>query len=54
MSFSHSGRTDRNGGHHNRKTGEYHKHGGGFGWTWVLLAIGGGVIFLIYKGNKKD
>ena len=27
--FSHSGRTDGSGGHHNRKTGEYHYHGGG-------------------------
>jgi hypothetical protein len=28
-SFSHSGRTDANGGHYNRKTGEYHYHNGG-------------------------
>ena len=26
---AHSGRTDANGGHYNRKTGEYHYHGGG-------------------------
>lgn len=26
---THSGRTDANGGHYNRKTGEYHYHGGG-------------------------
>ena len=25
--FSHSGRTDSRGGHHNRKTGTYHYHG---------------------------
>jgi hypothetical protein len=28
-SFSHSGRTDRFGGHHNRTTGEYHTHNSG-------------------------
>jgi len=27
--FSHSGRTDANGGHYNRTTGEYHYHNGG-------------------------
>lgn len=27
--FAHSGRTDANGGHYNRKTGEYHYHNGG-------------------------
>ena len=26
--YTHSGRTDANGGHYNRKTGEYHYHGG--------------------------
>ena len=26
---AHSGRTDSRGGHYNRKTGEYHYHGGG-------------------------
>lgn len=29
VAFSHPGRTDANGGHHNRKTGGYHYHGGG-------------------------
>jgi hypothetical protein len=28
--FSHSGRTDSNGGHYNRKTGEYHYHNSGY------------------------
>lgn len=28
-SFAHPGRTDANGGHYNRKTGEYHYHNGG-------------------------
>jgi hypothetical protein len=27
--FSHPGRTDANGGHYNRKTGEYHYHNSG-------------------------
>ena len=27
--FAHSGGTDSRGGHYNRKTGEYHYHGGG-------------------------
>ena len=27
LGYSHLGRTDANGGHYNRKTGEYHKHG---------------------------
>jgi len=27
--LSHSGRTDANGGHYNRKTGVYHFHSGG-------------------------
>ena len=27
--FAHPGRTDSNGGHYNRKTGEYHYHNGG-------------------------
>ena len=26
LGYTHSGRTDVNGGHYNRKTGEYHKH----------------------------
>ncbi len=29
IAFAHSGRTDSNGGHYNRKTGEYHYHNGG-------------------------
>ncbi len=29
LCFAHSGRTDANGGHYNRKTGEYHYHNGG-------------------------
>lgn len=29
IAISHSGRTDSNGGHTNRRTGEYHYHNGG-------------------------
>ena len=29
-SYAHSGRTDSNGGHYNRSTGEYHYHNGGY------------------------
>ncbi|MCD1653106.1 YHYH domain-containing protein [Treponema zuelzerae] len=29
LTFGHSGRTDANGGHYNRKTGTYHYHNGG-------------------------
>lgn len=28
--FAHPGRTDKNGGHYNRKTGEYHYHNSGY------------------------
>lgn len=28
LCFAHSGRTDSNGGHYNRSTGEYHYHHG--------------------------
>ena len=28
FTFGHPGRTDANGGHYNRKTGEYHYHSG--------------------------
>ena len=35
IGHTHSGRTDANGGHYNRKTGEYHYHGGGKSRTRV-------------------
>ena len=52
--FGHSGRTDQNGGHYNRKTGEYHSHNGSGVFLRVVL-IGGIAVYLIYKmgGNKK-
>lgn len=33
VAFSHSGRTDAQGGHYNRKTGEYHYHNKGISGT---------------------
>ena len=49
---THSGRTDANGGHYNRKTGEYHYHNNGtssrstdYGEDAYLIA--GGIIILI-------
>lgn len=57
---SHSGRTDSNGGHHDRKNGGYHFHNTGDDennagkivlWILVgLLVIG----FIANSGNKKD
>lgn len=35
LGWTHSGRTDANGGHYNRKTGGYHYHGGGRSRTRV-------------------
>ena len=35
IGHTHSGRTDANGGHYNRKTGKYHYHGGGKSRTRV-------------------
>jgi len=50
--FGHSGRTDKNGGHYNHKTGEYHYHNkGGGGFIWVVIV--GGVIFLFLRDNDS-
>ena len=54
--FGHSGRTDKNGGHYNRKTGKYHYHGAkgiGSGLLWVII-IGGGIVFLVIKSSDKN
>jgi hypothetical protein len=51
-SLGHSGRTDRNGGHYNRKTGKYHHHGGS-GFGWVFLIIGGVVVYGLIKSRNK-
>ncbi|WP_321316500.1 YHYH domain-containing protein [Labilibaculum sp.] len=47
----HSGRTDRNGGHYNRKTGKYHNHSRS-GLGWGVFIIGGLIIYAITK--KRD
>ncbi|MDE0326814.1 MAG: YHYH domain-containing protein [Candidatus Poribacteria bacterium] len=33
--YTHSGRTDANGGHYSRKTGMYHYHNSGRSRTWI-------------------
>jgi hypothetical protein len=50
FTFGHSGRTDRNGGHWNHKTGKYHYHnskksGGVLFW---IVVIGSGVAIVIH------
>ncbi|MCI8403834.1 MAG: YHYH domain-containing protein [Clostridia bacterium] len=40
--FAHPGRTDANGGHYNRKTGEYHYHNGGGSSSGTSSSSGGG------------
>lgn len=61
MAFGHGGRTDRNGGHYNRKTGEYHNHNGGSstseGTEGMVVIVVLGVIFLwilVYNLNRKN
>lgn len=52
--FSHSGRTDSDGGHYNRSTGEYHSHNGSNG---IGKIVGGGIALLFFlalgKSKKK-
>ncbi|MDI6047431.1 YHYH domain-containing protein [Flavobacterium yafengii] len=50
--LSHSGRTDGNGGHYNRKTGEYHHHNGSSGVG--KFVIGGIILLLISASGKKN
>jgi len=60
--LGHSGRTDSNGGHYNRKTGEYHYHNGGGGSGnqyqkegggsvigWVIIIIGGVLVWMLFS-----
>ncbi len=51
---AHGGRLDSNGGHYNRKTGEYHKHRGdsNFG-TIALIVVGGIILYGIFKRRDK-
>jgi hypothetical protein len=51
--YGHSGRTDSNGGHYNRSTGEYHDHNGSSGTGWVIFAGVVIVIVLANSGSKK-
>lgn len=52
IAFPHSGRTDRNGGHYNRSTGEYHYHNGS--GTLGKIVGGGLVLFLLFASGKKN
>jgi hypothetical protein len=53
--YGHGGRTDSDGGHYNRQTGQYHYHngGGGSGLLWVVI-IGGVLFFLFVKSGDKN
>lgn len=46
--YAHSGGTDANGGHFNRKTGEYHSHDSG-GIEFFIVLIGLVFIYIIWK-----
>ncbi len=54
--LAHSGRTDRHGGHWNRKTGTYHYHrkkeSSNF-WLYTLLGGGAGVFLLSRSSEEK-
>ena len=53
LTWGHSGRTDKNGGHYNHKTGNYHHHnkvGGGLLW----VAIVGGIIFFLFLKSSDN
>lgn len=51
LAYPHSGRTDRNGGHWNRKKGTYHSHRVSFPGL-IGVAIGIGILYFI-SGRKK-
>lgn len=59
-SFGHSGRTDRYGGHHDRKNGGYHNHNSGNSdndsstGLIILLVIGGLIIIGMIAKGKED
>jgi hypothetical protein len=53
-SYSHSGRTDKNSGHYNRKTGEYHYHDKSSDWTWAFIIVGGVIVYAIVNRKNKD
>lgn len=60
LSFGHGGRTDKNGGHYNRKTGDYHYHNSGSDsesneGVVVMVVLGIMIIWVIgYSVNKKN
>lgn len=50
ISFAHPGRTDSNGGHYDRSTGEYHYHNDGYGEGSIIDNDVGGTL----KVNDTD
>lgn len=48
--YGHSGRTDKFGGHHNRKTGEYHNHNSGSDNDDSKAVVGGILVVLLVIG----
>ena len=53
--LAHSGRTDSNGGHWNRKKGTYHYHGKKKSSNFLLYSIlgGGAGLFLLSRNSDK-
>jgi len=52
-SFGHSGRTDSDGGHYNRSTGEYHNHNGSSISSGLIILGIVIAIILINSGRNK-
>lgn len=53
--FAHSGRTDKNGGHYNRKTGQYHTHNVKSGVkAFIMVIIIGGVLLYVTSSKKRE
>lgn len=51
--YAHSGGTDANGGHFNRKTGEYHSHDSG-GIEFFLVLLGIVILFIVIQLLKES
>ena len=51
--FAHSGRTDSDGGHYNRSTGEYHNHNGSSISSGLIILGIVIAIILINSGRNK-
>jgi hypothetical protein len=51
--FGHGGRTDKDGGHYNHKTGKYHHHNGGGSNGLIGLLLVGGVAYFFFTNKTK-